>query len=67
MGAAAWYAEWWLRTAMPGAALGLQALRVFGAIGVALAVLTAAAWVLRLREFEQARSMIFRRFRRASP
>lgn len=67
MGVAAWYAERWLRTAMPGAALGLQALRVFGAIGVALAVLTAAAWVLRLHEFEQARSMILRRFRRVSP
>ena len=37
-------------------------LRVFGAIGVALGVLTAAAWVLRLREFEQARSMVVRRF-----
>jgi putative peptidoglycan lipid II flippase len=64
MGAAAWYTEWWLRTAWPGDTIGLQALRVFGAIGVALAVLSACAWLLRLREFEEARRMVLRRFRR---
>jgi putative peptidoglycan lipid II flippase len=64
MGAAAWYTEWWLRTAWPGETIGLQALRVFGAIGVALAVLSACAWLLRLREFEEARGMVLRRFRR---
>ena len=66
MGAAAWYTEWWSRTAWPGETIGLQALRVFGAIGVALAVLSACAWLLRLREFEQARGMVLRRFRRVT-
>ncbi|HUE86725.1 MAG TPA: murein biosynthesis integral membrane protein MurJ [Vicinamibacterales bacterium] len=66
MGLAAWYTEAWLRTVLPGATLGLQALRVFGAIGVALAVLTASAWLLKLHEFEEARAMVLRRFNRAS-
>ncbi len=66
MGAAAWYTELSLRTAWPGTAIGLQALRVFVAIGVALAVLSACAWLLRLHEFEEARGMVSRRFRRAS-
>jgi putative peptidoglycan lipid II flippase len=66
MGAAAWYAEWWLRTVWPGTAIGLRALRVFGAIAVALMVLSACAWLLRLREFEQARDMVLRRFKRVS-
>jgi putative peptidoglycan lipid II flippase len=64
MGAAAWYTELWLRTAWPGDALGVRALRVFGAIGVSLAVLSACAWLLRLREFEEARGMVLRRFKR---
>lgn len=66
MGAAAWYTESWLRAAWPGAAIGLQALRVFGAIGVAFAVLSASAWLLRLHEFEEARAMILRRFKRTT-
>jgi putative peptidoglycan lipid II flippase len=63
MGASAWYTEAWLRALWPGASVGLQALRVFGAIGVALAVLSASAWVLRLHEFEEARGIILRRIR----
>jgi peptidoglycan biosynthesis protein MviN/MurJ (putative lipid II flippase) len=66
MGAAAWYAEWWLRTTWPGTATALRAVRVFGAIAVALMVLSACAWLLRLREFEQARDMVLRRFKRVS-
>jgi putative peptidoglycan lipid II flippase len=66
MGAAAWYTESWSRVRWPGESLELQALRVFSAIGVALAVLSAGAWVLRLHEFEEARGMILRRFRRAA-
>jgi hypothetical protein len=53
-----------LRTAWPGGAIGLRALRVFGAIGVGLVVLSASAWLLRLREFEDARGMVLRRFKR---
>jgi putative peptidoglycan lipid II flippase len=64
MGAAAYYTELWLRTAWPGGAIGLRALRVFGAIGVGLVVLSASAWLLRLREFEDARGMVLRRFKR---
>ena len=64
MGAAAWYAEAWLRAALPGEAIALQALRVFATIGVALIVLSASAWLLRLHEFEEARGMVLRRFRR---
>jgi len=66
MGAAAWYTESWFRAAWPGTATGLQALRVFGAIGVAVAVLSASAWILRLHEFEEARAMILRRFKRTT-
>lgn len=65
MAAAAWYADAWLRSAFPGTALPLQAIRVIAAIGVALAVLTAAAWILRLHEFEEARGMVLRRFQRS--
>jgi hypothetical protein len=35
-------------------------------IGAALAVLAAAAWLLRIREFTAATAMVMRRFRRAS-
>ena len=64
MAAAAWYAEVWLKTVLPGSALPVQAIRVLTAIGIALAVLSAAAWVLRLHEFEEARGMVLRRFQR---
>jgi putative peptidoglycan lipid II flippase len=64
MAAAAWYADLWLQTWLPGTAIPLQAVRVVGAIGVALAVLSAAAWILRLHEFEEARGMVLRRFQR---
>jgi putative peptidoglycan lipid II flippase len=64
MAAAAWYAELWLRQLLPGSSIPLQALRVLGAIAVAVAVLSAAAWILRLHEFEEARGMVMRRFSR---
>jgi putative peptidoglycan lipid II flippase len=66
MGVAAWYTEAWLRALWPDATIAVRALRVFGAIGVALAVLSVSAWLLRLREFEEARGLVLRRFRRAS-
>jgi putative peptidoglycan lipid II flippase len=64
MAAAAWYVDVWLHSVLPGTALPLQAIRVMTAIGAALAVLSAAAWVLRLHEFEEARGMVLRRFQR---
>jgi putative peptidoglycan lipid II flippase len=64
MAAAAWYTEAWLRNVLPGTAIPLQGVRVLTAIAVALAVLSAAAWVLRLHEFEEARGMVLRRFQR---
>lgn len=64
MAAAAWYAEHFLRTLLPGPTMGRQAVRVLTAIAVALAVLSATSWVLRLREFEEARDLVVRRFQR---
>lgn len=64
MAAAAWLAEAWLHSLLPGQALAIQAARVGLAIGVALGVLALAASVLRVREFEESRDMILRRFGR---
>ena len=64
MAAAAWWTEQWLRELLPGSAVILQAIRVFGAIGVALLVLSASAWLLRLHEFEEARDLVLSRFNR---
>lgn len=64
MAAAAWYADAWLSSVLPGTALPVQAFRVLASIAVALAVLSAAAWLLRLHEFEEARGMVLRRFQR---
>ena len=64
MAAGAWYTHTWLATQFPGDAIPLQAFRVAAAIAVALAVLSAMAWLLRLHEFEEARAMVLKRFRR---
>jgi putative peptidoglycan lipid II flippase len=64
MGAAAWLTESMLQALLPGEAGVLRAVRVAGAIGVALAVLTAVAWLLRLRELEESREMIMARLKR---
>jgi putative peptidoglycan lipid II flippase len=64
MAAAAWYGNAWLQATLPGTSLPLQAFRVLAVIGLALAVLSGAAWVLRLHEFEEARGMVLKRFRR---
>ena len=64
MAAAAWFAERWLHGVMPGSATLVQVVRVGVAIAAALAVLVAAASVLRLREFEQSRDMIMKRLGR---
>lgn len=64
MAVTAWYADAWLRAALPGSAIPMQAIRVLGAIAAALAVLSGAAWALRLHEFEEARGMVLSRFKR---
>jgi putative peptidoglycan lipid II flippase len=64
MAAAAWSADLWLQANLPGTAIVMRAARVAGAITVALAVLSAAAWALRLHEFEEARTMILQRVQR---
>ena len=66
MGAAAWYADSWLVRLLPDQSIAVQALRVAGAILVALAVLVAAVSLLRVREFEDARNLVVGRFRRLS-
>jgi putative peptidoglycan lipid II flippase len=51
MGAAAFYTEAWLHELLPEPRLLPRAIRVFGAIGVALATLALAAALLRIEEF----------------
>jgi putative peptidoglycan lipid II flippase len=65
MAVAAWFTEAWLRTLLPGASTGLQAVRLLSAIGMGLAVLALSAWTLRLHEFEEARAMVIGRLTRA--
>jgi putative peptidoglycan lipid II flippase len=53
MAAAAYYAERFLHVPFGGRDVIAQAIRVFGAIGIALAVLAIAAQVLHVEEFEE--------------
>jgi putative peptidoglycan lipid II flippase len=64
MGAAAFGVETWLLAVLPGNALVLQIVRLGAAIGAALAVLAAAAYLLRIKEFRDSTAMIARRFAR---
>ena len=65
MGAATWAADAWLTgIVLPGDSIPLQIVRLALSIGIALAVLAAAAWALRIREFHDAMTVIIRRFRR---
>jgi len=64
MAAAAWATDLWLMGVLPGETFALQAARVAAAILVALGVLAGASWLLRVREFEEAREMVVGRFRR---
>jgi putative peptidoglycan lipid II flippase len=63
MGVVAWYTDAWLRAVLPGGSTMRQALHVFATIVVALTALSAAAWLVRLREFEEARRMVFNRLK----
>ena len=64
MAAAAYYFEIWLRSGVPGTALPIQIFRVVATIAASLAVLSVSASLLRLHEFEEARGMVLRRFKR---
>ena len=65
MGAAVWLANQWLTAYWPGAGLATQVLIVCSDIGVGLAVLGAAARLLGVAEFNQARQQVLARLSRA--
>lgn len=64
MAAAAWFSDMWLHRLVPGTSLAVQAIRVAGAIGVALGVLALAASALKVREFEESRDLVLGRLGR---
>ncbi len=64
MGAAVGYAQAGLDRTIPGRSIPLQALRVTGAITIGLGVLAAAASLLRVREFHEARDLVRGRLRK---
>jgi putative peptidoglycan lipid II flippase len=64
MGLAAFAVDAWGAQVLPGDNIGAQIVRVVLTIGVAIAVLAAAASVLRIREFNEGMALVLRRFRR---
>ncbi len=64
MAAAAWWVEASLRDLLPATTTAMQMTRVALAIAVALGVLTAVAWLVRLHEFDEARTLVVGRLRR---
>jgi putative peptidoglycan lipid II flippase len=64
MGGAAAAVDGWAASALPGDSLLGQIVRVALTIGAAVAVLAAAAWGLRVREFNEGMAIVLRRFRR---
>jgi putative peptidoglycan lipid II flippase len=65
MGATAIAADTWLAAVLPGANIPSQVIRLALSIGASLAMLAAAAWVLRIREFHEASAVVMRRIRRS--
>ena len=66
MGAVSWGAHEALLGMMPGDALWTQIVRLLITIGVSLAALTAAAQLLRITEYGEARDLILGKLRRMS-
>jgi putative peptidoglycan lipid II flippase len=66
MGVAAAASYGALESWVPGHAIVLQVVRLAGSIGFAVAVLAAAAWALRIREFNEGMSLVARRFKRTT-
>jgi putative peptidoglycan lipid II flippase len=64
MGAVAWGSNLLLEAWVPGPALVRQVVRLGAAIGLSLATLAAAAQLLRIPEFDEARDLIVGRVRR---
>ena len=64
MGGAAFLVGGWMETALPGRSLAWQTVRLGATIGSSLAVLGAASWLLRIREFHEGLAMITRRLGR---
>jgi putative peptidoglycan lipid II flippase len=64
MGVAAYYAETWLHRLLPDPWWLPRTIRVFGAIGIALATLAVSAAALRIEEFAQAMQRVMRKIRR---
>jgi putative peptidoglycan lipid II flippase len=60
MAATAWGADALLARGLPGSAPALQAVRLAWTIGLALIALAAAAWALRIPEFDEAVSLVRR-------
>jgi putative peptidoglycan lipid II flippase len=65
MGAAAIAVDAGLERWWPSALLLVQLMRLAVTIGVAVAVLAGAAWLLRIGEFKDGMALVLRRFRRA--
>lgn len=66
MGAAAYYTNGLLEAWLPGRAVAVQIVRLGSAIGVAMLVLAASAWLLRIREFNEGVALVTRRLRRSA-
>ena len=64
MGAVAFASDRWLQSVLPQASLFWQIVQLGAAIAVALAVLAASAWLLRIQEFNDSMQMVLRRLRR---
>ena len=64
MGLTAYWLEGVMRGALPGDALAMQVVRLGVVIGGAVGVLTLAASVLSIKEFDQGVDLVLRRFRR---
>ena len=65
MGAAAWWIEHWLESALPGNTLTWRGVRVFGSMAAAALVLAASARILRIAEFDEALKRVLRRVGRS--
>jgi putative peptidoglycan lipid II flippase len=66
MGAAAYVSNDALASWLPSQTILVRAARLTASIGVSVAVLAGAAWLLRIREFREAVAMVARRVRRSA-
>jgi putative peptidoglycan lipid II flippase len=64
MGSAAYVTDRLLASMQPGAAVAIQIVHVAATIGIALVVLAAASWLLRIDEFSRGMALLSRRLRR---